>query len=621
MTDQHKTGRFAGWFANGPMGRYIARNLDADTVADIAPSTWMQWGKTYESYYGVGYKPGTVPPDGGRMLVQQPYSDWYYLTWGIDPNADMPKWRWMYRARPEVRHGIDIMVTLSIGRGFAVQVLDKEDNSQDIEDYANQLINKLGMRDVLQSAVSDMLVYGTAYFEKVRAVTDVQDFDKVNAPDTGTGMQARRDSVTGTWDGRALDSPDATPSWQAKLNSWVEDSKRVDQWLAAKVRPKGGMGQVTNTQDDKNKAPLKEDQFKGILVELKPLDPLWMRVNRDAFGNVMGWVQWGLQPIPQAITNEKLVVLKWMPKSWAQENAYGTSILMPVQRHVSMLIQAEEDMKLWFHQYAKPTLVIRAGTPEKPYPVPAVQNLVQSVAGRQPNTDMVLPGDVTAEVMKGQTGETTSSFKEWSTYLREKVYETMGIPNVLMNLADQTSRASSDVSLQAFVAYEEMIQQITGEQVMKQVIEPELMKQFGEKLPRMKIVWPDILAEDRNKKVDRITKATGVPYMTINEARAEAGMPPMDEPVYDQIAVAPAGPTMGLAPGTEATSEPGVAPQGQAPPKANIGIPPPSKNPEQSESTRTGPREEMQQKQDKTYAKAERKANAQIARSRPSWQS
>jgi hypothetical protein len=187
-----------------------------------------------------------------------------------------------------------------------------------------------------------------------------------------------------------------------------------------------------------------------------------MRVTRDAFGNVTGFLQWGLTPVPQAVIPERLVYLRWLPKSWAHENAYGTSILMPIQRHVSMLIQAEEDMKVFWHQYAKPMLAIYGGTPDKPYPVPMLASLQTKLSARQPNTDAVMPGDTKIEVIKGGTGDTQNTFKTWSKYLREKIYESLGIPSILMNLPDLTTRATSDVSLQAFIAEERMIQEMVG---------------------------------------------------------------------------------------------------------------------------------------------------------------
>jgi hypothetical protein len=572
----------------GRIGRWIARNLDYDTVSKIAPETYAQWSKTPDYYRGVGYKPGTAPPEAGDLLVQTPYADWYYLTWGIDPNADMPKWRWMYRARPEIRHGVDIMVILAIGRGFSALVENpKAPNAKEIETYANSLIDKLDMRNVLQSAVTDMLVYGTAYFEKVRSVPgpapgqETQDYDEVNAPDSGSGMQAG--GITRQWNGQDMDNPT-----KEKMAAWVADASKVDAYVAQQrvdPTPKSngapGFGANPNQMDSSYRKELAKDPFEGELVELKPLDPLWMRVARDAFGNVIGWLQWGLSPIPISIPNEKIVVLRWMPKSWARENAYGTSILMPVQRHISMIIQAEEDMKTWWHQYAKPMLAVYAGTPDKPYPMPAIQGLVSQFSNRQPNTDAVVPGDVKMEILKGAATDTANVFSSWSQYLREKIYETMGIPNVLMNLADVATRASSDVSLQAFIAYEEMIQQITGMLVLKQVLEPELLKKFGKVIPKMTIQWPPVLEEDRNQKIDRIVKATGVPFMTINEARAESDIKPIDNPLYDIIPLGPAAPV----------PEPGASPNTN--PSSQYA---PSKNPEQSAP---GIRGEMKDKMDK----------------------
>jgi hypothetical protein len=80
---------------------------------------------------------------------------------------------------------------------------------------------------------------------------------------------------------------------------------------------------------------------------------------------------------------------------------------------------------------------------------------------------------------------------------------------------------------------------------LKQVIEPEVRRHFADKYPQgqfpvVKIVWPSVLEEDRNKKADRIVKLTGRPAISVNEARTELGFPPLDEPEYDEIAEAAA---------------------------------------------------------------------------------
>lgn len=524
--------------------RVVARVLDNKTVQRIAPQSWMQWRRTTDQYRGTGYRSGQKPPESGDLLVQSPYTDWYNLTWGITPNQDMPKWRWMYRARPEIRQGIDKIVILAVGRGFTVVC---EENEQ-IETYVKHLIAHLKVREILQSIATDMLVYGQGYFEKVRAVKDeIQEHEKLEQQSLQVSVEAAY--LTREWKSEELDDMTAE-----RYKSWVGDMEKVDRWIA---------------QNGKN--IIKDSDSEGELVELKPLDPLWMRMNRDSFNNILGFVQWGLAPIPQSIPMDKLVYMRWLPKSWALESAYGTSILMPVQRHVSMLIQAEEDMKVFWHQYAKPMLHVAAGTQENPYPLPALGALRTSLAMRQPNTDIVTPGDVTVEMLQSGTRNTALTFKVYVDYLREKIYETIGIPSILMNLPDAAVRATSDVSLQDFIGKLSMIQEIIGEQMLTQVIEPEVARHFARKtITPIKIVWPPILEEDRNKKIDRTIKAVGVPFMTVNEGRAEAGLPPLKGEKYDRVADAPM---------------PGFGAQ--------------LSKPEESEAERTGPREEEQQKRDR----------------------
>ncbi len=480
---------------------------------------------------------------------------------------------------------------------------------------------------------------------------EVQEHEDLQMQPIETRMQANAPRLSHQWTNNDLDGIDETQildgsasrekinSWKGTMKNYANDVTVIENWLAdpdvkdaigeftaaksktynrmllnsarmiaaRKQRMKAAGIGLADAQDKPGYADQRDDeslfdQPPGELIELKPLDPLWMRVCRDAFGNVIGWVQWGLTPIPQAILNEKLVVFRWMPKSWAHENAYGTSVLMPVQRHVSFIVQAEEDMKVFWHQYAKPMLVAYGGTSEKPYPNAALSAIATKLFQRGPTTDVVMPGDTRVEMMQSGAGKGTSqTFSLYAKYLREKIYETLGVPSILMNLPGDTSRGTSDVMLQAFIAEEEMIQEYVGEQVLSQILEPEVRRHFMEKfpdgdIPMMRAVFSPVLEEDRNKKFDRIVKGLGMqPFLTVNEARADVGKPPMEGPpedptLYDRIPSA-------ISPTTTLS--------GNANPDVNDAISnelAPSRNPEESESTKTGYLEEMKTKEDRAPA-------------------
>src|SRR5579864_3919890 len=194
--------------SDGKKTSFKARLLDSKTVRTIAPGVFIHWLETSQSYEGIGYKAGQKPPDSGVALVQSPYSDWYNLTWGLAPNQDMPKWRWMFRARPEIRRGIDVKTILAVGRGMTIQC----DKDRDVEDYANRLLNHMNMRQMLQEAVSDMLVYGTAYMEKVRARPgEVQEHEDIEMQPIETRMQAQGSPrLSHQWTNNDLDGIDET---------------------------------------------------------------------------------------------------------------------------------------------------------------------------------------------------------------------------------------------------------------------------------------------------------------------------------------------------------------------------------------------------------------------------
>lgn len=262
------------------------------------------------------------------------------------------------------------------------------------------------------------------------------------------------------------------------------------------------------------------DEETGQIAWLKPLDPVYMRPRRDAYGNVFGYIQLLSMP-PVVFTSEDIVHFKWGAKSWWFESAFGTSLLRPLLRIQALIKQFEDDMSVILHVYAKPMLIFKAGTPEKPLGDNAVTELIHEFQNRKPGTDLYVRGDVVVEPILSMTKDISVQF--WLDYLYKQREAVLGVPKIFLGESEGTNRATSDTVMQEYVTRLRMLQEIIGD-----VLETVLFKQLidekfgvGKEIPH--IAWRPIWearVEDKAKYVQGLVQQ-GI--ITVVEARLALG--------------------------------------------------------------------------------------------------
>ena len=118
---------------------------------------------------------------------------------------------------------------------------------------------------------------------------------------------------------------------------------------------------------------------------LKPLDPLYVRIRRDAYMNTFGYIQ--LLSVPPAVF-EPQDILRTLHNqgSGTYNSAYGVSLLRS-----TLLIQAltddfQHDMAIIMKVYTKPILAYQCGTPETAASglMPRLRAFIDGMAERAP---------------------------------------------------------------------------------------------------------------------------------------------------------------------------------------------------------------------------------------------
>jgi hypothetical protein len=262
------------------------------------------------------------------------------------------------------------------------------------------------------------------------------------------------------------------------------------------------------------------DEQTGTVEWLKPLDPVHMRVRRDAYGNVLGYIQLLTFP-PVTFASTDIVHFRWGAKSWWYEFSYGTSILRPLLKLQAYIDQLETDLATIIHCYTKPMLVVKAGTPEKPFSDPQLTALMQAFQNRQAATDVFVRGDVSVDVIKSMTRDVNVQF--WLNYLLIQRDAVLGVPKIYMGQSEGTNRATADVVMQEYVTRLRMIQEIIGD-VLETVLFRQLIEaEYGEGVEIPTVEWRPIWEPNVADKAKYVSQLVETGILQISEARTELG--------------------------------------------------------------------------------------------------
>jgi hypothetical protein len=273
------------------------------------------------------------------------------------------------------------------------------------------------------------------------------------------------------------------------------------------------------------------DEDTGQIVWLKPLDPVHMRVRRDAYGNVFGYIQLLTFP-PVVFEANDISHFRWGAKSWWYEFSYGTSLLRPLLKIQALIDQFEDDMAIICHVYAKPMLVVKAGTPERPFSDAQIDALIGALSGRGPATDVFVRGDVAVDVIPSLTKDVNVQF--WLDYLYKQREAVLGVPKIFLGESEGTNRATAEVVMQEYVTRLRMLQELLGDKLETDLFKQLVQGEFGEGVEIPKVKWKPIwepTVQDKAKFLgDLVEKGIILP----SEARSQLGFPeeyPEGEPI------------------------------------------------------------------------------------------
>jgi hypothetical protein len=445
---------------------------DSATYDKTTPQNWFQKMPT------IGLD--TTPPKSGYGYVQSPYTSFFTKMWGVNPLVDLPKYRMMYRTVPIVKKAVQKTVATAISKGFEIDLDSKVENREEILNYLKSWLEQQEDFKVhLQMLASDALIYGNAYAEIVyddtavsEEVSEDPEFQRVEIADPAENFKMGTDGI---------------PS----LNTITYQ----------------GNGRYLNIS------------AKGNPVWIKPLDPLWMRVRRDSYGNIFGYLQYLSTP-PVAFTNEKVIHIRFNPQSWWTENAYGTSMLLALVRTQEAIWTIENDLIMISHACAKPPLIFACGDKEdEPWSEPQLQGFVTATSGRGPGGDIYHRGDVNSKPLPFPASSLAPLLAHLDYHVEQRMV-ALGVPPDLLGVHASSNRSVATVTFDDWINTIQLLQQQMSDAIEEQLFKPIVEKAFGEGTKVPKMVWNQVYEKDDSAEIQKVMTLRASNIITTNEARA-----------------------------------------------------------------------------------------------------
>ena len=512
-----------------------ARVLTPKEVNDFSVGFPKEWRKNSMEwlYKNLGLKSDKVPEGSGAGFVQSPFSSIYTTTYGVPTISDLQKYRKMIRSQPDIQQAIQLQTTMAIGKGFHITYPDKK-----IEEYLNKFVDDINMLQSMLVLCFDAIGYGTGYAE-------IQWSDKVMVKEKvyehASEQLTTSEVYTAGLDGKVKKSTLEFDGASGKENS--------DDVSIIKRKPK-------------------EDESPTI-YGLKCLDPIYIKVRQDSFGNQFGFTQWMTSP-PVFIANENMVCIRYRPTSIGMEQAYGVSQLQTLIKNYDLLDLFENDASTWMHLRAVPPLIAKGGAdPQHPYSTTQMNDLISKLAARTSATLLAVKSDVDIQELQGVARNLNINW--YLEYLLTKRYQALGVPPVLMGVPEGTNRATGEVVFQDFITRLQLIQKLMADAIETQVLYPLVRERFGKNDDvKPKIVWKPIVEEDRNMRAQRLIQALQAKAITVNEFREAIGFERIEKPEFDKIDVPPKVPPSNLLSPTKSPEEQGEEEKDPRSPKEKI---------------------------------------------------
>jgi hypothetical protein len=279
----------------------------------------------------------------------------------------------------------------------------------------------------------------------------------------------------------------------------------------------------------------------GEITRFKPLDPMYMRVRRDAYGTILGYVQYYVFPLVTFLADE-MIHIRYMPTSWTYESIYGVSMLRPILFHQELIKNYEQTMGAIMNVFLKPMFLVRVGganTAGLPAPEVSAQqyNTVKRFFQQaQPGQSLVIRATTPVQVDPIDPPiDRMQSTAFWLQWLHNMRTYALTVPKFFTDPAG-LSRATAQTVEKAYFTFTNSNRQSLNAQLERSVmtmvmqslygeLADEIIKEFG--VP--KFIWKPQKEDTLEDKAKTYLPLYASRILTKNEVRKALGFEPLDE--------------------------------------------------------------------------------------------
>ena len=366
----------------------------------------------------------------------------------------------------------------------------------------------------------------SSLYDRIWGITPVDDLPKLQAlyeynPYIAASVDVRVNLTVSNW----LELEGGNSTFNDYLSEWL-DSHNVPS--VARIQENNALVNGFSVTE------LCRDEDNQRVEWLKPLDPLYVRIRRDAYMNVFGYIQ--LLSVPPAIFEPQDILRTLHNQGSGRYNsAYGVSLLRS-----TLLIQAltddfQHDMATIMKIYTKPILAYQCGTEKAEWSDTKLQAFIDGMAERQQGTDLAFKHDVTPIPIDSMTRGLRVEW--WLNYLLTQRNAQLGVPKLFLGEIENANRSTADIVMQEFVTRLRMRQEHIKYTYETELFPAILQGDFpgslitSDKIPKIK--WRPIWEPAADVLVDQQIALFQAGLTGDLEARAKLGLP---EEVWGNLA-------------------------------------------------------------------------------------
>jgi hypothetical protein len=363
-------------------------------------------------------------------------------------------------------------------------------------------------------------------YDRIWGVTPIDDLPKLQAlyeynPYVAASVDVRVNLTVSNW----LELEGGNSIFNDYLSEWL-DSHNVPS--VARIQENNALVNGFSITE------LCRDEDNQRVEWLKPLDPLYVRIRRDAYMNVFGYIQ--LLSVPPAIFEPQDILRTLHNQGSGRYNsAYGVSLLRSMLLIQALTDDFQHDMATIMKIYTKPILAYQCGTEKAEWSDIKLQNFINGMAERQQGTDLAFKHDVNPIPIDSMTRNLRVEW--WLNYLLQQREAQLGVPKIFLGQSEGTNRATADIVMQEFVTRLRMRQEHIKYTYETELFPAILQGDFPgslitpDKIP--KIEWRPIWEPSADIMVDQQIALFQAGLIGDLEARAKLGLP---EEVWGNLA-------------------------------------------------------------------------------------